>query len=377
MVLNAIIMVVFSMMAVIVYAGAKSMVGEVVYNQRSAQALAIAEAGLEDALHSVYQNSTWTTGFTDKSFAGGKYTVTVTTDVPPSITATGYSAALLLRGAAVRTIVARAEFTTGACPYAVLADKALDVEGRVDAYDLTVSSTPTSFITGANVRSNNGVSVSGVACPPAHIYGDVMSIGASPSASCVTGSVVTTTTVMSIISDSCGSCETVNDDLTGITPSSAYNNGAQSLTVGAGNTVTLSSGTYFFKKITINGILNVNTSSGTAAIYVKNNFTTGSSCQFNNTSKIPARVHFYSTNSGNIVTLNCTTPFHGYLEGSQSKFILAQELYGHFCADSVQISSNSTAGYGRIHYDLGGGVLSHVGWTTGAAGSWAESYKRQ
>lgn len=379
LVLNLIVMAVFAMMAVIVYSGAKAMAGEVVYNERSAQALAIAEAGVEDALHSLYQNSTWTAGFVNKPFAGGSYTVTVTTDTPPIITSTGYSASLAFKGPAVRTISVVAKFIAGACPYAVLADKALAVEGRVDAYDATISLTPsaTSFITGAGIRSNNNVSVTGAACPPAHIMGDVIAQGSAPSASCVAGAVNITTVTFPVPTFNCPTCSTVNDNLTGVNPLSAYNSGAQALTVNAGQTVTLSSGTFYFKKITINGTLNVDTSSGAASIFVKNNFTTGSSCQMNNLSKIPARVHFYSDNPGNIVTLNCTTPFHAYLEGSQSKFILAQELYGHFCADSVTISSNTTAGYGRVHYDLGGGVVSHVAWTTGPGGSWTESYKRQ
>ncbi|MBI2789472.1 MAG: hypothetical protein HYX59_12385 [Elusimicrobia bacterium] len=380
LVLNVLIMAVFAMTAVIVYASARSQVHAVVHDAREAQAQAIAEAGLEDAMHGVYMNPLWRTGFYQKPFAGGYYTVSLSTEDPPYILSTGYSAPLLLTGRAVKTVGAKVQFTAGSCPYAVMADKALKIEGKVDAYDITTTLTPsaTQFITGANVRSNNNVSVLGAACPPAHVLGDVIGQGSVPAASCVTGSVSLTTVTLPLANFDCPTCEAVNDNLTGISPSSAYNNGAQALTVNAGQTVTLSSGTFFFKKITINGTLNVNTSSGSAAIYVKNNFFTGANCQFNNTSKIPARVHFYSTNPGNVVKLNCVTPFHAYLEGSQAQFNLAQELYGHFCADSVEISSNTTDGYGRVHYDMGGGgLVDHVSWTTGVNGSWTESYTRQ
>lgn len=380
LVLNVLIMAVFAMTAVIVYASARSQVHAVVHDAREAQAQAIAEAGLEDAMHGVYMNPLWRTGFNQKAFAGGYYTVSLSTDDPPYILSTGYSAPLLLTGRAVKTVGAKVQFTAGSCPYAVMADKAIEIEGSVDAYDITTTLTPsaTQFTTGANVRSNNNISVTGVACPPAHVWGDVIGQGSVPAGSCVTGSVSLTTVTLPLANFDCPTCEAVNDNLTGINPSSAYNNGAQALMVNAGQTVTLSSGTFFFKKITINGILNVNTSSGSAAIYVKNNFFTGSACQFNNTSKIPARVHFYSTNPGNVVKLNCTTPFHAYLEGSQAQFNLAQELYGHFCADSVEISSNTTDGYGRVHYDLGGGgLVDHVSWTTGVNGSWTENYTRQ
>ena len=43
----------------------------------AAQALAIAEAGLNDALAQIRTNASWQTGFTGKSFSGGTYTVTV------------------------------------------------------------------------------------------------------------------------------------------------------------------------------------------------------------------------------------------------------------------------------------------------------------
>jgi type II secretory pathway component PulK len=52
------------------------------------QALAIAEAGLNDALSEIRSNSSWTTGFTDKAFNGGSYTVDVNDS---TITSTGTS----------------------------------------------------------------------------------------------------------------------------------------------------------------------------------------------------------------------------------------------------------------------------------------------
>jgi len=59
---------------------------------RAADALLIAEAGLNDAFAEIRADSTWTTGFTDKSFNGGSYTVTVTGSLPNlTITSTGTS----------------------------------------------------------------------------------------------------------------------------------------------------------------------------------------------------------------------------------------------------------------------------------------------
>ncbi len=48
----------------------------------AAQALASAEAGLNDALAQIRTDSSWTTGFTNKAFNSDTYTVTVTGTLP-------------------------------------------------------------------------------------------------------------------------------------------------------------------------------------------------------------------------------------------------------------------------------------------------------
>jgi len=383
LVLNALIMTVFAMTAVIVYASAKSQVTAVVHDAREVEAQAIAEAGLEDAMHSIYMNPDWRAGFTQKPFGAGYYTVTLTSASPPYILSTGYSSSLLLRGRAVKTVGALVEYTPGACPYAVMAagtgGAAVTIDGKVDSYDITSTLTPsaTEFTSAATVRSNKNIDIGGAACPPAHIFGNATHVTGAPTAACIFGSITTTTTTLTVADFPAPG---TNDNLTGITPSSAYSGGmAQKLDVNAGETVSLASGTYVFKQINIagTGILNVQTSSGAVAVYLKNNFTAVSGCQINNISKVPARFHFFGINGGNKVTLNCATPLHAYLEGSQSNFELAQEMYGHFCSDRVEISS-ATGAVGLLHYDLGGGgLVSHVKWTTGPSGSWSESYVRQ
>lgn len=51
----------------------------------SAKAIEIANAGLNDAFAQLRSDSSWNDGFTDKSFSGGSYTVTVT-GTSPSLT---------------------------------------------------------------------------------------------------------------------------------------------------------------------------------------------------------------------------------------------------------------------------------------------------
>ena len=48
----------------------------------AAEAVAIAEAGLNDAFAELRAGSSWSTGFTDKAFSGGSYTVAVSGSLP-------------------------------------------------------------------------------------------------------------------------------------------------------------------------------------------------------------------------------------------------------------------------------------------------------
>jgi type II secretory pathway component PulK len=58
----------------------------------AAQAMCTAEAGLNDAFAQIRSSSSWTTGFTNKVFNGGSYTVTVTGTLPNrTVTSTGTS----------------------------------------------------------------------------------------------------------------------------------------------------------------------------------------------------------------------------------------------------------------------------------------------
>jgi Tfp pilus assembly protein PilX len=58
----------------------------------AAEAVATAEAGLNDAFAEIRADSSWTTGFTNKAFNGGLYTVTVSGSLPNlTIESTGTS----------------------------------------------------------------------------------------------------------------------------------------------------------------------------------------------------------------------------------------------------------------------------------------------
>jgi hypothetical protein len=380
LVLNLLVMSVFCMMAVIVYKSANAMVVEAVYYERSTQALAIAEAGLQDAMHSLYQDSTWRTGFNQKAFAGGYYTVTVSTSAGVVVASTGYSASILLTGRAVKTVTVPVVFvSTSVNGNAVLAN-ALIVNGTVDAYDPSISLTPPpgSFVQGGTVWSNAGINTSAGSCPPLRILSDVVYFqsAAAPAGACVSGTISPSTYTLALPYTSCGTCVTVNNNAVGINPSSAWSIPSKKLTINSGETVTLSSGTYYFKQIFLDGTLNVDTTSGPVKIFYDNQFRETAGCALNNLSLIPSRLLIADTISGaHTVDLNCTAPLHAYLEGAAARFDLnsPQQVYGHITAEQITIDAGA-----KLHFDLASGApVTHVGWTTGPAGSWIESYKRQ
>lgn len=83
----------------------------------AAEALATAEAGLNDAFSEIRANSGWNAGFTNKAFNGGSYTVTVA-GVSPNLTITSM-------GTSSQNFVARVEAdmtVSGTSPYIIRID---------------------------------------------------------------------------------------------------------------------------------------------------------------------------------------------------------------------------------------------------------------
>jgi hypothetical protein len=370
LVLNLLAMASFALLAVAVYASSDALARGTGYDTRSTEALAIAEAGLEDAMQTLYRNAEWRTGFSSKTFGNGFYNVWLTTDTPPAITSTGFSRSVPLYGRAVRTVSARTIFTEGACPYALLADD-IEIEGKVDAYDVTSTLTPcaTCFISGANIWANDRLEMAGtVPCTSsstARMRGEATLGGSNAlqtsgagSAACFENGLVLSTASIPLPNWTGGSSTHLN--------------------VPNNSTTTLTAGTYNYNKVDVNGTLILDTSTGTIYINFQGNFKAdGANCAIRNTSKIPSRVHIAdaSGNSGHTIVVGCKEPLHAYLEGNANRFEIAQEVYGHYCGGSVFISSD-TSGIGRVHYDIGGGLVSKVSLRTDNTG-WTQSYKRQ
>ena len=84
----------------------------------SVYAIAVAEAGLNDAFAEIRNDDTWTAGFTNEPFNGGSYTVTVADSLPNlAVTSTGTSS----EGFVARV---EAEITVGpSSPYIIRIDE--------------------------------------------------------------------------------------------------------------------------------------------------------------------------------------------------------------------------------------------------------------
>ena len=77
-----------------------------IYQSKKAAAFYIAEAGRQDALQALTENSSWTTGFTNKPFGDGAYTVTIdTTTNPATVTSKGWVSGGSVLGSTVKSTV--------------------------------------------------------------------------------------------------------------------------------------------------------------------------------------------------------------------------------------------------------------------------------
>jgi hypothetical protein len=389
LVLNLLVMTVFAMTSVIVYAAAKSQVKAVVNDARTVQARGLAEAGLEDALHALYLDPTWRSGFTAKSLAGGAYTVTVTSPSATTllVTSVGFSSPLLLLGPAVKNVSATVVFVSSSNPSNAVRSGDLLVNGTVNSYDPRISLTPAAFTDGGTIWANS-VTAAGCSSGSPRIFSNVLVLntGTSPTANCVhtpPNTISSTTTLVSIPIQSCNAaCQTAalvrNLNINTINPVTLpYSSSNNTLTVKAGDTVAMSSGTYYFKSVSVKGTLNVNTNAGPVKIFFTNSFTSDGSCAIWNESQIPSRLQIIDAagSGAHTFTLQCPVALHAYIETIVAHLTLktGQVVYGHFSGISSDIDAGAT-----LHHDLSAGVaVSHVGWATGPSGTWAESYKRK
>lgn len=378
LILSLIALTAFSMMAVVVYRVTRAQVRESLQLKRQTQAQALAEAGLEVALNQLYANQAWTAGYTKAAFGDGSFTVAVSTDVPPWITVTGFSAPIPGFGSVVRSVQARAAYSvsTGAVAgagsgYAMMANTEAASYGTVNSYSSTINPNPIAFDSNAHVWSNGTVITSAGAV---RINGNAYyRSGTAPSAATVSGSVVKSTYTQTLpASTPCAAIKLANNNTTGLSPQSYYNPSTKDVTVPAGMTATLAPGNYYFRRLTVNGTLNVtNSAGGTVNICLSNYVNANTGCQFNNQSKIPAKLMIYGDAATSAQVFRCGTPLHAKISVTNQTIEMYQTVYGRVTGNRTRVRAGAV-----LHFDTEAAAASVLG-VEASTGTWTAGFDRR
>ncbi|MDD5627808.1 MAG: hypothetical protein PHU21_02000 [Elusimicrobia bacterium] len=364
LVMSLVCMAVFAILAAATYRLARAQTVESIFFMRSAQAQAIAEAGLEDALCNLRQSPAWNAGFNQKPFAGGFYTVTVGTGTPVTLLSRGYSAPIAIIGRAHRYAGGTVSFSGSNKAlnpgFASLSQSIFKVDGFMDAYDSTIDLNPTTFGFGANIWSNAQVNVkdaSGIKVRGSVVYQQ----GASPKPAAIEGSVALATYTYTLPFHD-GSAYVNSNNNAAISPASVYNASKKLLTVGVGVTAAMAPGNYYLNGMTVDGTLQVNASSSAPVnIYLNGDATING--QVLNASGYPGALNFYGQ-SRITISLSNTVPIRAVIEARQAAISVNQVIYGRIVADNANISPT-----GVFHFDMEG-RFSPVARAGFAPGSW-------
>jgi hypothetical protein len=366
--MSLVILAAVVMMGVSLYTSTHAMIQESVYQKRLVQAQAIAEAGLEDALLQLRLNPHWRTGFAQKPFAGGSYTVTLSTASSPLMTSRGVSTTIAIIGPARAMVQAQGVLTKFTCT--MFSNNNATLNGFLDAYDSSVSTTPASFGFGGHLCSNNQVTVQNHGAVSVHMDVDYFTTPA-PGAALIEGA-VTKATFTYVIPTHDGT-PFVNTNDNGKLPLPFYIAATKTLNVTANNTVLMPNGTYYFNSLTVNGNLVVNTTTAPVVVYLNTNFTLpnlalGHNGEITNVSGIPSRLAIYPQGSRTI-SLQSKASVYAMVDGSTSNLTVGTTVYGNLIGNNVTIQNPH-----NFHFDLqtalGFAVPKRVTWQLG---SWFSS----
>jgi len=357
LIISLLALVVFATLSVMVYKITRTLIYESLYQKRLAQAQSIAEAGLEDALHSLSLNSSWRSGFSSKTFADGYYTVTLSTNSPPIVTSIGSSAPIAVFGRARVQIQAQSEITAGSAPLCpnLAASSQISILASADAYDSSVNPNPTTFGFGANMCSNKKIQPLGTITINGNVY---YGSPPAPSPSVVLGTINASTITWTVPAHDGSSYVSSNSNLTGMSPLTYYNAGSKTLIIPSGKSVTLQPGIYYLTQMTISSgsTLIANTSAGTVTIYLQGDCTISGTVT--NSSFIPSRFAIFTQGSSNVSLQGSSGNFYGIVEGDGASISTSMTVFGKLAGSSLNID-------GLLHYDIETSTQSsttHVTW---------------
>ncbi len=364
LVLALIAIAVASVIGLGIHALAKGLARQSVYAMRQAQAQALAESGVEDALLQLALNPFWRDGFTSKPAASGSYTVTLTTGTPTTIVAKGYAASLPMFGSAA--VTARCQATllrnrvTGR---GGLRANTWTVNGLIDAYDSSVNVNPLLFGNGANLWSNGTLVTQAGAM---RINGDAYYfLGSAPASITVAGTIYHTTSTVALPFHDGSAYQNSNDN--SLIPGNLYNPSGKEISVPASQSGTLPPGTYYFNKLSVQGTLNLDTSTGTVTIYLAGPMNLAAPGAINNLSKIPSRVLIY-VQGNQSVSLAGVAPLHAYVEAPAASVDLGGILYGNLVANVVTVETGAWLHFDTQFAEVGRAVWQSTSWSVTIGG---------
>jgi len=358
------------------------------------QAYHLAEAGAERAIAELNANSGYqgtTPAGADVNLGPGSYRVDVCPPrcSPPAITAPADPDQRILiamgcvRNCGPGSAQTRVEMVAerrSQFPFGLLALNLIELDGdgaQVDSYDSALGDYGgTNTGSAGHVHSNNRILLKSNNIINGNAELGAGAVEYTGAGNVITGTVTPGATPYSVVTDI--SYPPPGGYMTGVNPPAAYNGATYDLTVGAGQTVTLSPGTYSFNKITIgaNGKLAV---SGPVTIYMTGQLLAGTGAVVN-TSKLPTDLTIFSSKTGADAMLfdEGTGEFYGgiYALNGEVEFQNAVsqpvgwKIFGAIVAKEVDIESKA-----RFHYDLALARASGPAARFGpVAGTWREVF---
>ncbi len=330
------------------------------------------------------------TGFANKAFSGGSYTVTASTTGLPSrqirLTSTGCLPAGTCPGGTVQQTVQALAVQLNTLPGAVLGNINVNFSGGglTDSYNstngaynaatansngdvlgngtITFKGTVKGYILSTtNTGSNPEVSVASAST----VTGNVQSGGTVQNQGTVNGQIIQNTLSAPIKMPVVASCGPPYSSGSGLSGSYTYKASTGALTVSGGHTVTLANGSYCFSTVTVSGgsTLAVN---GAVTISVTGQFNASGSSIVNSTQK-PVNLQILSsyTGSSNGVVLSGGSGAYLTVYAPQTQLVISGsgDVFGAVAANDIQSTGGS-----KVHFDeallgnsaLNGGVPTYT-----------------
>jgi hypothetical protein len=325
-----------------------------------------AEAGAELAYAVIRDTVTWRSGFADRPFEGGSFTVTlIDKDTDSALVDTVLVRSRGTRSDAVSTVEVKLA-PLEPFGWAAFADEYMKLCGgtSTDSYDSDSGSyAATRLDTLGDVGSNGHVKL----CGTSDINGEAFT--SSPGDIEVDGGAQfqdTTSTAAPIIFDPVPQSDldyarTNSMAPAGLTGIFNYNNGTKALRINPGDVVTMASGVYYFSDWDIKGALELE-AGASVRIYLVGDAKINSGAKLNHLGA-PADFLIFGTGDKFDISAGAEIRAAVYMPETQIKLNGSADLYGSFVGDFADDLGGSSFHYDRALRDLKiSSILAKVSW---------------